>query len=475
MANSAPTVRSGRQDIDGLLSGLRWNSLEISYSFPGEASLYGMNYGFGEPQSNYEALNPTQIAAARSIFAMISSVTNLRFTEIEETAFAHADLRFAMSDTPEPAWAYTINDGAEGGDVWFGNTSGWYDHPIRGNHAFWAFLHEIGHTLGLKHGHEADGFGSITAAHDAMENTVTTYRSYVGSAGNAVENEPWGFAQTLMMYDIAALQFMYGANYSTRSGNTTYRWSPTTGEAFIDGEGQGVPGQNRIFMTIWDGGGVDTYDFSNYATDLRINLQEGAWSKTSDHQRALLGGFFNFAPGNIANALLYEGDVRSLIENATGGRADDRIIGNPAANTLLGGKGADRLNGMEGNDILSGGLGRDVLRGGEGADVFVFNTKPNSRSDADRITDFDVREDRVFLDNAGFKALGKGSFTKPHTLKSDFFTIGSNSKDTDDFLIYDPKKGVLFYDADGSGAGEAVRIAVLSKSLKLSATDLFVI
>ena len=42
-----------------------------------------------------------------------------------------------------------------------------------------------------------------------------------------------------MTYDIAAAQHMYGANFSTNSGNTTYSWSPTTGEMLINGLGQG--------------------------------------------------------------------------------------------------------------------------------------------------------------------------------------------------------------------------------------------
>ena len=58
-----------------------------------------------------------------------------------------------------------------------------------------------------------------------------------------------------MMYDIAALQTMYGANYNTHSENSTYQWSPNTGEMFINGVGQGAPLANKVFMTLWDGGG----------------------------------------------------------------------------------------------------------------------------------------------------------------------------------------------------------------------------
>ena len=84
----------------------------------------------------------------------------------------------------------------------------------------------------------------------------------------ATPTGPYGYPQTLMMYDIPALQKMYGANYTTNSGDTVYTWNPLNGRNSINGVGQGLPGGNRIFMTIWDGGGHDTYDFSNYTTNL---------------------------------------------------------------------------------------------------------------------------------------------------------------------------------------------------------------
>ncbi|RVQ52188.1 M10 family metallopeptidase C-terminal domain-containing protein, partial [Sinorhizobium meliloti] len=74
------------------------------------------------------------------------------------------------------------------------------------------------------------------------------------------------------------------------------------------------------------------------------------------------------AIGNIANALQYQGDTRSLIENASGGAGSDTITGNQEANTLWGNDGSDVLNGESGNDALYGGLGRDKVRAGDGND-----------------------------------------------------------------------------------------------------------
>jgi serralysin len=351
---------TGNAYVDSLLDGIRWAVNRFTYSFPTDASFYGASYGSGENTSNFEGFNATQQAAIRSALNLYASVANLSFTEITETASQHADLRFAMSDLPSTAWAYFPSTNPTGGDAWFNNTSRYYDNPRLGNYAYLTLVHETGHALGLKHPHE----GRIMPQdRDSLEYTVMSYRAYVGAAvTEGYPNETWSYPQSLMLYDIAALQHMYGANYSTNSGNTIYSWSPTTGEMFINGTGQGAPGGNRIFETVWDGGGSDTYDFSNYLTSLKIDLRPGAWSTVSADQRAQL--HFNgtkAAAGTIANALLYNNDPRSLIESAVGGFGNDSLTGNEARNSLIGHSGADTLIGAGGNDALDGGGGIDMV------------------------------------------------------------------------------------------------------------------
>ena len=154
----------------------------------------------------------------------------------------------------------------------------------------------------------------------------------------------------MMMLDIAALQHMYGANFTASAGDDHYSWNPDTGQFFIGGAGQTMPGFNRVFQTLWDGGGRDSYDFSLYATALSVDLRPGEWTFTSSAQLANLGDG-HMARGNIANALLYQGDLRSLIEDVFGGSAGDTIIGNVADNVIDGGLGADSMSGGAGNDV----------------------------------------------------------------------------------------------------------------------------
>ncbi len=137
---------------------------------------------------------------------------------------------------------------------------------------------------------------------------------------------------------------------------------------------------------------------------------------------------------------------------------------------------ADVLTGGTSKDVLYGGLGKDKLTGGAGQDAFVFDTKPSKTKNLDTITDFTVKDDSIWLDNAIFKALGKkGTEDNPVLLKSSAFYAGSSAHDGNDRIIYNKKTGALFYDADGTGSAKQVQIATLSKSLKLTFKDFFVI
>ncbi len=338
---------TGNLYVDGVLTGTKWAVGTLTFSFPTQASYYGTPYGAGQPGNNFQAFNPEQQAATRTILDGFASVANVKFTEIAETSTQHADLRLAESGAVGTAYAYYPSTAAEGGDAWF-NSGGGYDSPEKGDYAWLTITHELGHTMGLKHPHETSGsFGKMPADRDSLEYSVMSYHSYVGATDPYYTNEQWGYPQSLMMYDIAALQAAYGANYTTNAGDTTYSWSSATGEMFIDGAGQGAPGGNRVFLTVWDGGGRDTYDFSNYATDLDVSLQPGEWTTASPEQLANLGNG-HFAAGNIANALLYNNNSASLIENVVGGAGDDKIVGNAADNLFAGGAGNDTLDGLGG-------------------------------------------------------------------------------------------------------------------------------
>jgi hypothetical protein len=56
------------------------------------------------------------------------------------------------------------------------------------------------------------------------------------------------------------------------------------------------------------------------------------------------------------------------------------------------------------------------------------------------------------------------------------FVKASKAQDREDRIIYDSRKGVLLYDADGSGSKvKAVEFATLKKGLAMTHSDFFVI
>ncbi|RDI59844.1 cadherin domain-containing protein [Microvirga subterranea] len=146
-----------------------------------------------------------------------------------------------------------------------------------------------------------------------------------------------------------------------------------------------------------------------------------------------------------------------------------------AVDVFMGTAAGETISGTAGDDRIYGKLGKDVLTGSTGRDIFVFDTKPNKKTNLDTITDFSPADDTIGLDNKYFKKLGKGSEASPAKLNKKFFKVADKAKDKDDYLVYDKKKGILYYDADGSGAGKAVEIAKLAKNLKLTAADFFVV
>jgi serralysin len=285
------------------------------------------------------------------------------------------------------AFAYYPGSGV-GGDSWYNSSLSYNRAPDNLNYGGQVLIHEIGHALGL--GHPGDynaGNGSPTYANsasyyeDTRQYSVMSYWSETNTGG-----DNGGFyAAAPLLDDIAAIQRLYGANTTTRSGDTVYGFSSNAGRDYYTATSSG----SALIFAAWDTGGNDTFDFSLYTRAQLIDLNDGNFSN--------VGGL----TGNVAIA------QGVTIENARGGSAADRIIGNEVANQLFG-------NG--GNDVLiGGGGGADTLSGGAGADTFVFTAIGDSTANArDRITDFASGADRIDLSaiDANLGVAGDQGFTQ---------------------------------------------------------------
>jgi Ca2+-binding RTX toxin-like protein len=135
---------------------------------------------------------------------------------------------------------------------------------------------------------------------------------------------------------------------------------------------------------------------------------------------------------------------------------NDIAIGGNGTEWLEGGDGNDWLRGRFDDDTLNGGNGKDKLNGGADRDEFRFTT-PLSAGNVDTLVDFSATEDTIVLAASIFTALG------PSVGKAEFAAKASGHAATNatQKLIYDKSNGTLWFDADGNGAGVAVKLAQL--------------
>ncbi len=224
-----------------------------------------------------------------------------------------------------------------------------------GGYGLATMIHEIGHVLGLSHPGTYDASDAVDPTYQsdavyAQDTRQYTQMSYFYGLGTGTWSESPGpnalYGATPMVDDISAIQFLYGADMETRTGNTRYGYSSSFDENDAEFNIYDFSVNLHPVFTIWDAGGIDTID-TYYATDDEvIILQSGAYS-------SILGLHKNIA---IARGV--------TIENGFGGFGNDSIQGNDADNVLRGGSG---------NDTLKGGAGDDSLEGGADLDLIIFD------------------------------------------------------------------------------------------------------
>jgi len=163
----------------------------------------------------------------------------------------------------------------------------------------------------------------------------------------------------------------------------------------------------------------------------------------------------------VSYVLTAGADVETLnTENVFGTSAID-LTGNASGNDIIGNNG---------RNVLNGGDARATLTGVGGQDSFLFDAPLNGAVNVDRITDFNVADDTILLDNAIFSSsLGLGN------ISSGEFVVGAAAQDANDRIIYNSGTGALYYDSDGNGGIAQVQFATLSTGLALTYLDFYVV
>ena len=483
--------------------------------------LGGSLFAFAE-YFNFAPFTEAQKAAAREAIGYWDDVVAVSFVETHSDdadinfgnlasapttqAYARLPASLVLSPLNPPAVIAHVNPQVLeiGGDVWVSASQASNFQLDEGLYGMNTLVHELGHAIGLSHpGSYNFGPGfAVTyqnGAEYAQDIRNYTIMSYWNPRDVGIQDHDYlmgtiAYGATPGIHDIYAAQQMYGADMTTRTGNTTYGFNATADTAGRDAlnfDLTPAPG-----MTIWDAGGIDTLDASGYNTNQVIDLTPGSMSSIGgvtlaeapslaevNANRAAAGypplsqASYDIRMNNLANnadaGLLVDNvgiAYGVTIENAVGGGGNDIMIGNSASN---------RLNGGAGNDVISGGAGVDFVTGGSGNDTFIadingatVSSKRGSIS-LDVITDFVSGSDKIDL--AGIDA-------KPQAGDQAFTFRGTSAnKNAGDltFKVYTSINGAenaLGMDLDGiDGNGAAGPVTVVFGNSDGGAADFAIV
>ena len=333
-------LRSGQDDTAPFADADRFNdwddwvgSRDITYSFM--QTFPGYNTGRATDAPPVWRFSPQQRLGARTLFLYFEEIANVNMIEVSDFDMTYGGqgglIRLGNwyepwedPETPPPPESFAFGpahpiDLPEGGDMWFNlywlnDDASW----LPGTHNYYVLLLGGAHAMGLT---SPGGPPTLPQATASQRYTVTT--------GNGAISNP----TTLLLYDLYAMQSLYGPNMNTRTGDTLYDFNGYFG------------GVGSIQAAIWDAGGNDTLSAAGMVIGARLDLRDGALSS--------MGVLSN----NIAIAF------NCMIENAIGGNFNDNITGNYLVNNLTGGLG---------NDTIWTGAGNDFSFGGQGNDTYIF-------------------------------------------------------------------------------------------------------
>jgi serralysin len=402
---TTPIRVTGDTPIDAMLNGYDW------VLGPDRAIDWSISGGFnGETWTN----PPGVVDTVSSALSLISYYADVRFNYVGSfsnplaASAAGAEInvtmdganRYFSSNNQYALGNFPTTNGTtyagQPGDIYLNLRSPANSMTYEPGGVGWTILlHELGHTLGLKHPFNTGAGGQPTfnyAGLALLDKDWVTVMSY--DDDYQWQSLAWHPA-TPMVMDVLALQALYGPNMATNAGDSMFTLTNT-----------------NAYATIWDASGFDTLSFATASSGWRVIMPEYVISTinpqsvgvavplnevglTSPHSLYWLIGDYESLQGSpFADELhgdsydnrVFGGAGADVIDDAggsnylrgddgndtvTGGPQFDDINGNMGNDSASGGLGDDWVVGGKDNDTLSGGPGGDLVYGNLGADVCI--------------------------------------------------------------------------------------------------------
>jgi len=382
--------------LENLMSGYFWGEpgygIDLTYSFADSSSNFSDAYDRQALAQKNFSQNPSDIfkTTVKEVLELFSNISLLNFFEVQETDNVVGHLRFGTTSVENSAFAWLPYEGfSAAGDSWYNSTNNWFNDPyalMDGTYWNQTIIHEVGHALGLAHSQESNQISYRTygidapdgSEHNALPYTNMAYPEYVGDPPDGLENY-LSRPTNLMIDDVAAIQHLYGVNEQYNISDNIYQI-----DTFDMGSYNALYGDQYIYASIWDAGGIDTISWSTQNSSATIDLNHGAFSS--------FGNITGPNDTDLDKPYMQDGDgllgigYNVIIENAIGGTGSDTIVGNQIENILYGGAGSNV---------------KDILSGGAGADIFVacLADASSDLSSADVIKDFSDGIDLIGLED----------------------------------------------------------------------------
>ncbi|MDQ3074956.1 MAG: M10 family metallopeptidase C-terminal domain-containing protein [Pseudomonadota bacterium] len=234
----------------------------------GVPTLYGLSEVF-----NFAAFTSAQRDATREAMQNWDDVVAVSF---REASADDADMNFGnLASAPTTqAYARIPTAGLDatlggqvreiGGDSWISASQASNFQLDEGGYGLQTLAHEIGHAIGISHpgGYNAAPGLSITYAVNAeyaQDTRAYSIMSYFqGSSIAGTRHFDFHISTTVyagapLIHDILAAQRIYGADMTTRTGDTVYGFNSNAGRDQFDFTKTPAP-----ISAIWDAGGIDT-------------------------------------------------------------------------------------------------------------------------------------------------------------------------------------------------------------------------